>query len=143
MGSAGGTPFSGLAAADIVRRCLTGDQPEVAGWEYAAGVGVCAALVGVATRVRMPWLANPVLLWLGAVSYPLYLVHATMGYIVIRRLSGIGVEANLAVGGAIVFMLALASAITYGVERPAGRAIRGWWKRRALGRTTDGERVGE
>jgi peptidoglycan/LPS O-acetylase OafA/YrhL len=122
--------FLALAAADVVNRSLTGEQPDMHGWGYVAAVAVCGLLVLIATRVRMPWLANPVLLYLGKISYPLYLVHATMGYIVIRWLKDAGASSNMAVLGAIAVMLGLASAMTFGVERPAGRAIRGWWKRR-------------
>jgi peptidoglycan/LPS O-acetylase OafA/YrhL len=126
--------FMMLAAADIVNRSLTTGQTEIMGWKYVAVVTVCGLLVFAATRVRMPWLANPVLLYLGKISYPLYLVHATMGYIVIRWLKDAGAGSNVAVLGAIVVMLGLASAMTFGVERPAGKAIRAWWKRREAGR---------
>jgi peptidoglycan/LPS O-acetylase OafA/YrhL len=134
--------FLALAAADIARRSQTTDPDSlsgVAGWDYVAAVGVCGLLVFLATRVRMKWLANPVLLYLGTISYTLYLVHATMGFIIIKRLRDAGVEPNLAVGAAILFMLGLASAMTFGVEKPAGKAIRGWWRRREQVR--EGERV--
>ncbi len=54
----------------------------------------------------------------------------TMGYIAVRWLKDAGASSNVAVLGTIVSMLGLASAMTFGVERPAGRAIRGWWKKR-------------
>lgn len=73
---------------------------------------------------RMGVLSNPVLLFLGTISYPLYLIHQNIGYIVIRAVSPMINNSSLAVGAAIAVSLFLASSLTFLVERPARRVIR-------------------
>ena len=75
------------------------------------------------------WLATPPLPWLGSVSYSLYLVHEYPCYVVIRALDRAGAPHLASISVAVVAALALAGAITYGVERPAMRRIRGTWRR--------------
>ncbi len=78
-------------------------------------LGVVAFAVFVPTRV----LANPVLLFLGTISYPLYLIHLTFGWPLIRRALAAGLSIQVAIVIVTALTLALAAAITYGVERPA------------------------
>jgi peptidoglycan/LPS O-acetylase OafA/YrhL len=82
------------------------------------------------------------LLWLGAISYPLYLVHQVVGIVILRRLIAAGVPAVLAVVAVALGMIAVASAITLAVERPAQLWIRSRWAaRRANGRASHPESV--
>lgn len=74
------------------------------------------------------------LLWLGAISYPLYLVHDNVGMAVIRRLVALGVPYNLALLCTLSLVLLLATLIAVGVERPAMRVLRSGADRRALPR---------
>jgi len=80
---------------------------------------------------RLRGLASPVLLWLGAVSYPLYLLHAFIGYSLILKLEAFGVAPLPATGMALACVLALAALVVEGFERPMRALIR---RRRA--RTT-------
>lgn len=69
------------------------------------------------------------LLWLGSISYPLYLTHQMIGYRIIRSLSDDGwppIAANCAV---ILVALCLAWAISKSVERPGQRVIRDGYRR--------------
>jgi peptidoglycan/LPS O-acetylase OafA/YrhL len=115
----------GLVAADVLGRSLLRRTQGVEGWEYPLGVLVCGGLVFAATRQRLAWLATPVLLFLGTISYSLYLVHATLGGIVISRLHEAGWGVGAAVGTAIAGSLVVATALSFGIERPAMRWIRG------------------
>ena len=84
-----------------------------------------AAMAFIAIATRQPrLLALPPLLWLGSVSYPLYLVHEYPSYIAIRALDGAGLPHPAAVAAALLLALALAAAVSYGVERPALRLLR-------------------
>jgi peptidoglycan/LPS O-acetylase OafA/YrhL len=61
---------------------------------------------------------------LGAVSYPLYIVHQNIGYVIIRSLEGSAVAGNIAVGLAIAAALGLAFLITKYIDRPAQQHLR-------------------
>jgi len=71
------------------------------------------------------------LLWLGAVSYPLYLIHQRVGYVVIHRLEGASID-NPIVLVAVPLLIALAAAtvIHLAVELPAQRVLRARLQRR-------------
>ena len=64
--------------------------------------------------LRAPWL-----LWLAAVSYPLYLIHQHLGYVKIDALMQVGVSRWVAAGSAFVTMLLLAWLLTRLIEQPA------------------------
>ena len=64
------------------------------------------------------------LLFLGAISYSLYLVHQNVGYVVIRNLDGAGVPHWGSVVVAFLLALAAATALNRLVERPAQAALR-------------------
>jgi peptidoglycan/LPS O-acetylase OafA/YrhL len=86
------------------------------------------AVIAAAAEGRLRWLATPPLLWLGSISYSLYLVHEYPSYMVIRALDHAGVPHMAAIAAAILASLILASAVSYGVERPAMRALRRAWR---------------
>jgi peptidoglycan/LPS O-acetylase OafA/YrhL len=80
---------------------------------------------------RAGFLRQPVLVWLGAISYSLYLIHNYAGRALILRLQDdAGWTANASVAAALVASLVVATVLTYLVERPAQRLIRrvytGW-----------------
>ena len=88
---------------------------------------ICFAFFGLfflAVRGRLGWIANPVTLWLGAISYALYVCHEFTGYRVITSLDAHGMPHFLSVALTIALVLALATLLTQCVEQPAMRAIR-------------------
>ncbi|MEO0406618.1 MAG: acyltransferase, partial [Cyanobacteria bacterium P01_A01_bin.135] len=78
---------------------------------------------------RLEAISVPPLLWLGAISYPLYLLHQNIGYIVIRALEGWGVLPAVSVGVATGVAIALAAVVTAMVERPGGQWVVGVYER--------------
>ncbi|MGK7871629.1 acyltransferase family protein [Falsiroseomonas sp. E2-1-a20] len=94
---------------------------------------LAAALVAIAAFAliltgRAGFLRQPVLVWLGAISYSLYLIHNYAGRSLILRLQDdAGWSANASVAAALVASLVLATVLTYLVERPAQRLIRRWY----------------
>lgn len=97
---------------------------------------VCAALFALfaaAVSGRLVLLRWPPLVWLGAISYPLYLLHENIGWSAIRALESLGVASDLAVVAAILLALALAALLHHGVEKPAMDAIRRAWRIRMTG----------
>ncbi len=113
-----------LVGVDVLSRSLLLRTRDVAGWEYPAGVVVCALLVLAATRRRIAWLTNPVLVFLGGISYSLYLVHATLGSILIERLHGAGWGVGSSLAAAVAASVAVATALTFAVEKPVMRRLR-------------------
>jgi peptidoglycan/LPS O-acetylase OafA/YrhL len=85
-----------------------------------------AALVWAASSRRTPWLAQPVFVWLGAISYPLYLVHQNIGWSLQLRLRDVGVPIDVGVLCAVAFSLLLATGVARLVEQPA----MGWIRQR-------------
>ncbi len=93
-------------------------------------IGVMAVafggLVWAAATRRLPWLAHPVMVWLGAISYTLYLLHENIGWSLLLRLQDLGVPRNAGIAIAIALSLGLATALTRLVEQP----VMAWIRRR-------------
>lgn len=61
---------------------------------------------------------HKILSFLGAISYPLYLIHQSIGITLISYLIKSGINHYIAVGGAITLSLVLGTAVYYRFERP-------------------------
>jgi len=66
------------------------------------------------------------LIFLGAISYPLYLLHQNIGYVGIRWLEAQGWHPLLAIASTGAVLLAFASVITVHVEQPVVRWLLGF-----------------
>ncbi len=77
---------------------------------------------------RLSWLAHKPLLYLGTISYSLYLVHQVIGYVIIRHLTDINANALLKIVIPIGCSLLLATLLTFGVEKPMMEHIRRAYK---------------
>ncbi|WP_327633111.1 acyltransferase [Kribbella sp. NBC_00482] len=79
-------------------------------------VAIFAIMLAVALRLThrfgRPWFAV-----LGALTYPLYLVHAHIGFVIFERL-GDQVNHVLLAAATMLLMTGVAAALHYGVERP-------------------------
>ncbi len=91
---------------------------------------VCCAVFALFLAGGLRWLAHGPFLWLGGISYSLYLLHQAIGFALIHRLEAAGVAPMAAVALALAAVLLLASALNRLVERPAMRAIRDAWRTR-------------
>jgi len=87
----------------------------------AAGFG---SLVYVAAHGTLPVLRHRVLVWFGAISYPLYLLHENIGWSVLLLLEEAGCATNLAIAFAAATAITLAATLHYAVEMPAMRGVR-------------------
>lgn len=101
------------------------------GWETFPAALLFYAVFYLVAYDRLRALAVRPLLFLGTISYSLYLLHQNLGFEVIRAGYALGVHPALSVAVATVLAIVLATVATYAVERPALAAIRGWWKRRS------------
>lgn len=94
-----------------------------------AGLAVVfGGFVLAAAKGKLKLLANPVIVWLGSISYTLYLLHENIGWSIILALRQGGFGVNAAILLAIAASLALASLVTVFVEKPAMSKIRNWYR---------------
>ena len=102
----------------------------------AAGM---AAAVFLAASGKLPILRFRPVVWLGTVSYPLYLLHENIGWAIQLRLLSAGVPVDLAILAALAASLVLAGVLTRWVEQPAMRWIRTRYReRRTLAQSCPG-----
>lgn len=99
-------------------------------WEFIAVYALSIACFVAISRNWLGFLSNSVLVWFGAISYTLYLVHQNVGYAIMDLLRGYGVTGLTAVLLVLPVVIALAWAITHFVERPALAYIRNYWRNR-------------
>ncbi|MBU6267124.1 MAG: acyltransferase [Sphingomonadales bacterium] len=93
---------------------------------FAVLAGLFAALVAG----KLKPLSHPVLLWLGAMSYPVYLIHENLGYALIARLESVGIAPAPALVAALIAAYATAHLLHQCIEQPALHSIRAWWRHR-------------
>lgn len=94
---------------------------------------VCCAIFALFVGGHLRWLCAGPFAFLGAISYSLYLLHQAIGFALIHFLERSGVSSGGAMLLALGVVLALASSITFLVERPAMRWIRGAWRQHQSG----------
>lgn len=91
------------------------------------------AVIGLVAFDRLPLLRFRPLLFLGSISYPLYLLHQKVGDTIIYQLYRHGIDHPLLILGLpIAATILLATLVHYTVEVPAQRQLRAW-RRRADG----------
>ncbi|WP_165794746.1 acyltransferase family protein [Kinneretia aquatilis] len=105
------------------------------GWHMAVLAASLTLVVHAAALGHLPMLRLRLLGWLGAISYPLYLLHENIGWVLMNQLLARGMPIDVVVALALLFSLALAHLITQWVERPAMAAIRRRWAQRQQGHT--------
>jgi len=91
----------------------------------SASALVFAAIISGKVRI-LGW--GP-FVFLGTISYTLYLLHQNLGYIVISSLEQAGLSPGPSIAVAAVVAVVMASALTSIVERPAMRTIRDAYRR--------------
>lgn len=127
-----GTAAASLSAAGLTCALSLACLGVVNGWPQGLLALCMAGLVWGAAAGHLPWLKHRVLAYFGAISYSLYLLHENIGWVLMRELQQRGISFDASIAAALALSLALASAITYWVEKPAMAAIRDWYRRRAV-----------
>lgn len=95
----------------------------VEGYRMGAVMAGCGIILYAAALGRTP-LNHRWMIWLGAVSYPWYLIHQNIGYIAIQRGEALQLSANASIVVAFGLSLALAYALTVLIDRPAMAFLR-------------------
>lgn len=114
-----------LTSAIAIVSLLVVDSLFVASLAIFLGAAVFLAASGRATLLR-----HPILVWLGTISYPLYLLHENIGWSIQLRLGALAVPIDLTVVVALAISLVMATMLTYWVEQPCMRWIRNRYKSR-------------
>lgn len=89
----------------------------------------CVVLFGLLVSGRLAHLDSRPLVYLGTISYPLYLLHQAIGFDLLYRFERAGASSVLAVAVTFVLVLIASSILTKFVERPAISKIRAMWRR--------------
>lgn len=100
--------------------------------QHALVYGALVAVFALLVAGRLGGLDHPVLLHLGALSYPVYLIHENLGIALIARLEALGAPPEIALATALGAAFATAQLLRRCIELPALHAIRGWWRRRPM-----------
>ena len=100
---------------------------------------IALTLTGIFFALMRGWLhflrVRP-LLWLGTISYSLYLIHQHIGFVIMLKADQAGLAPGYGFAMAVATALLLAILINRLIEEPANRLVRRWWKQR-------GTRAGE
>lgn len=86
-------------------------------------LAVCFALIGLVATGRLAWIRGRWTIVLGAITYPLYLIHQAIGFTVISQLDQ-HLNAYLLLVTLILVMIGAAWSIYRGVEKPLSPKIR-------------------
>jgi peptidoglycan/LPS O-acetylase OafA/YrhL len=97
-------------------------------WEATVMVASFFGLFYLFVGDRLSGIAVRPLVYLGTISYPLYLIHACIGAACIPRLPGLWRWPALTLAVPLLISLAAAAAITHGLEQPTMRFVRNSYK---------------
>lgn len=115
----------GLLAASLAVEYL------IASWEGLAVAVASSLLVLAATLGLLRVFTCRFTLWLGTISYSLYLIHRNIAYNMLPWLHGHGLGPVTGLTITTLVVVGLAAGVTYWVERPASRMIRARLKNRS------------
>ena len=83
------------------------------------------------------WLCIRPLIWVGSISYSLYLVHQHVGFVIMLTGNRFGVNPFASYVLAIIVAIALGATLNRLVERPAGKWLQGKWDQYRMARTVE------
>ncbi|MFR9730132.1 acyltransferase family protein [Saccharopolyspora sp. MS10] len=140
-----GTPhFAVLLAACMFGQALHNyaETPEGLVADWGSTAAVCVGMLVVALTARGPdwnrvvpqWAWRPIQ-WFAGISYGVFLMHQTLGYVVARRLQDLGVGPTLQTVAFVANGVLLGWALTKLVERPLHRTLMSAYDRFAAKRT--------
>lgn len=113
-----------LTASCAIVTLLIVESPFVAALTVALATAAFLAANGHASLLR-----HRILVWLGNISYPLYLLHENIGWSLQLRLGALGVPTDVAILITLATSLTMATALTRWVEQPALRWIRSSYRK--------------
>lgn len=124
--------FVAMLAACMVAQALHNysETPEGLVADWGSTVAVCAGfcLVALVARARdrdvaLPSPVRRFVGWFAGISYGVFLVHQTIGYIVVRELNDLGMPTTVQTAGMLAAGVVLGWALTRLVEQPVHRLL--------------------
>jgi peptidoglycan/LPS O-acetylase OafA/YrhL len=100
-------------------------------WDITLAGIILLALFGALIGGRLRFVRLRPLVWMGGISYSFYLIHQHVGFVVMLKMADAGYSPWAGFAAAFLVALSLGTLINRAVERPAGEAILGWWRRRS------------
>lgn len=95
---------------------------------HAAALLVSSVLFLAFITGSLRWIVLPPIIFLGEISYPLYLLHQNIGYVIITRLQNAGLTSVAWLLIPVVVSLILGTLVHHLVEKPAREWLRRNWK---------------
>jgi peptidoglycan/LPS O-acetylase OafA/YrhL len=77
---------------------------------------------------RLNWISNKFLIYLGSISYPLYLIHQNLGYIILNYSFVKNIHAIYSFLLALIISIIVSSILTYLIEKPIIKALKKIYK---------------
>ena len=99
------------------------------GWRYRLSLVTATGLFVLVWRFGRAWKPSRVLDAAASISFPLYVVHAVVGYALLARLLAHSVPAGLAFVLAVLAGATAATVLHFAVEKPTHRLGRRWARR--------------
>jgi peptidoglycan/LPS O-acetylase OafA/YrhL len=104
---------------------------EAPGFEYFFVTVVLTSVVWFATARRVRILETRLMQFLGKISYPLYLLHQVMGFVILRKFELAGAPPAVAVLFATCCVISAAVVVNVLIERPGQKLLRRTFSRSA------------
>ncbi|MEQ1686702.1 MAG: acyltransferase family protein [Burkholderiaceae bacterium] len=105
------------------------------GWLQLATAVAAYLAVSMAARGRLAIMAWRPLVAVGGISYPLYLVHEQLGWLLMLKMQAAGIRAGVTIAVALMASLGAAWLLSHWIEKPALSRTRRWWKTRQVNST--------
>lgn len=98
--------------------------------DEAVTIVIWVGLFSMVISGRLMWLNQSLLIWLGSISYSLYLIHQNIGYGIIELGYRYDLTPLISITFALLVSFLGAQIITSYVERPSLALLRSWYKDR-------------
>jgi peptidoglycan/LPS O-acetylase OafA/YrhL len=103
--------------------CLATDYL-IWGYIHTIPVIIDVIILYIALFIKPSLLRNAILIYVGTISYSLYIVHQNIGFRVIQHLENLGFNSNLAILMAIIVAFAIANPLHFYIEKPSYQWIK-------------------
>jgi peptidoglycan/LPS O-acetylase OafA/YrhL len=86
----------------------------------------------ISLKNKMNFIIQQPLLFMGTISYSLYIIHQNIGYVIINTFQKFEINTNISICVALITSILLASLITFKIEKPMMMLIKEQYKSRIL-----------